>query len=178
VLRRRQLFARPTAARHRPSKLHSGPVFTIYFQSLASTAQDGGTVFPIANLIADFELESPVSYSSFLVIMRLSCLVSEIFACDRQANRQTDNADHYNSWPHIVVGQLIKLNVKGSRHLHLIKRLILTQPHYRNVQLWHALSTNHTVLPATHACIQKWNEPYLPLPSQPKLQLFSEWAEV
>jgi len=27
---------------------------------------------------------------------------------------------------------------------------------------------DHTVLPATHAFIHKWNEPYLPLPFQPK----------
>jgi len=57
--------------------------------------QNGGTVLPIANLMADSESGSPDSYSSFLVTKRLSRLVSEIFACDRQ----TDNADHYYSWP-------------------------------------------------------------------------------
>jgi len=45
------------------------------------------------------------------------------------------------------------------------------QPHHRSPQVWHALSMDHTVLPATHAFIHEWNEPYLPLPSQPKLVL-------
>jgi len=44
--------------------------------------QNGGTVFPIANLMADSDSGSPVSYSSFLVTIRLSRLVSEIIACD------------------------------------------------------------------------------------------------
>jgi len=30
-------------------------------------------------------------------------------------------------------------------------------------QVWHVLTRDHTVLPATHAFIHKWNEPYLPL---------------
>jgi len=39
-------------------------------------------------------------------------------------------------------------------------------------QVWHTLSRDHTVLPATHiAFTNKWNEPYLLLPSQPKLVL-------
>jgi len=39
--------------------------------------------------MAVFESEIPVSYSRFLVSMRLSCLVSEIFACDRQTGSRT-----------------------------------------------------------------------------------------
>ena len=29
--------------------------------------------------------------------------------------------------------------------------------------VWHVLTRDHTVLPATHMFIHKWNEPYLPL---------------
>jgi len=43
--------------------------------------------------------------------------------------------------------------------------------HCRSAPVWHALSRDSTVLPATHAFIYAWNEPYLPLPSQPKLVL-------
>jgi len=44
---------------------------------------------------ADSESGSPYSYSSFLVTIRLSRRVSEIFACDRRAN----NTDHHYRWP-------------------------------------------------------------------------------
>jgi len=54
---------------------------------------------------SDGRFRSLVSYSSFLVTICLSRLVSEIFACDRW----TDNVNHYYSWPHNVAGQLIKL---------------------------------------------------------------------
>jgi len=40
--------------------------------------------------MADSESQTPISYSSFLVIIGLSRLVLEIFACDRQTDRQTD----------------------------------------------------------------------------------------
>jgi len=53
------------------------------------------TVLPIANLMADSESGNPSSYLRFIVTVGLSHLVSEIFVCDRQ----TDNADHYYSWP-------------------------------------------------------------------------------
>jgi len=51
--------------------------------------QNGKTVLPIANLMADSESESPSFYSSFLVTIHLSRSVSEIFACDRQTDGQT-----------------------------------------------------------------------------------------
>jgi len=41
----------------------------------------------------------------------------------------------------------------------------------RSDQVWQTLSKDHAVLAATHAFIHKWNEPYLPLPSQPKLAI-------
>jgi len=31
------------------------------------------------------------------------------------------------------------------------------------VQVWHVLTGDHTVLPATHTLIHKWDEPYVPL---------------
>jgi len=63
---------------------------------------NGGTVLPIANLMADSESGSPSSYSSFLVTTSLSRLVLEMFAC----YRQTDNENHYYSWPPpIMLGQ-------------------------------------------------------------------------
>jgi len=80
----------------------TGPFLSQWAKCQPGNTQNGGTVLPIANLMADSESGSPVSYSSFLVtIFRLSRLVSEIFACDRQTDslRQTDNADHYYSWP-------------------------------------------------------------------------------
>jgi len=46
--------------------------------------QNGRTVLPIANLMADSESESPDSYSTFLVAIRLPRLVS-----DRQTDRRT-----------------------------------------------------------------------------------------
>jgi len=42
------------------------------------------TVLPVAHLMADYESGSLDSYSSFLVTIRLSRFLSDIFACDRQ----------------------------------------------------------------------------------------------
>jgi len=50
----------------------------------------------------------PSNYS-----LRLFRLVSELFACDRQ----TDNEDHYYSWPHIVADQLITLLITLGLHI-------------------------------------------------------------
>jgi len=38
----------------------------------------------------------------------------------------------------------------------------MKEPHCRSAQVWHALSMDHTVLPAIHAFIYEWIEPYLP----------------
>jgi len=57
-------------------------------------AQNGGTVLPVANLMADFESDTTISYSSLIVTITLSHLVLEIFACDRQ----TDSPDHCYMW--------------------------------------------------------------------------------
>ena len=35
--------------------------------------------------------------------------------------------------------------------------------HLKSAQVWHVLTRDHTVLPATHPFIHKWNEPYLSL---------------
>jgi len=73
------------------------PVWCLLVTVHCGNTQNGGTVLPIANLVADSELVSPVSYSSFLVIICLSHLVSEMW----QTDRQTDNANSHpqkKSW--------------------------------------------------------------------------------
>jgi len=50
-----------------------------------------------------------------------------------------------------------QVNVEITQHI------FMSQPHHRTAQVWHALSSDHTVLPATHASINKQNKPYLPL---------------
>jgi len=73
----------------------TGPFLFEWAKCQTANTQNGGTALPIANLVADSESGSPSSYSRFIVTIGLPRLVSEIFACDRQ----TDNADHYYSWP-------------------------------------------------------------------------------
>jgi len=72
--------------------------------------QNGRTVLQIANLMADSESGSPVSYSSFLVTICLSRLVSEIFVCDGRTDRRTTQTVTAAS-PHIVAGQLINIHI-------------------------------------------------------------------
>jgi len=67
----------------------TGPLLSERAKYQPGNTQIDGAILPIANLMADAESGSPSSYSRFLAI-RLSRLVSEILACDRQ----TDNADH------------------------------------------------------------------------------------
>jgi len=57
------------------------------------------------------------------------------------------------------------------------KRVEGTEPHCRSAQVWHALSRNHTVLPAARVFVYAWNEPYLLLPSKlkPYLPTTEEW---
>jgi len=57
--------------------------------------------------MAASESGSPDSYSSFLVTIRLSRLVSEIFACDRHTDGRSDNAGHNIAGHQTVAGQLI-----------------------------------------------------------------------
>jgi len=68
--------------------------------------KNGRTVFLITNLMADSELGSSVPYSSFLVTICLSCLVLEIFACDRQTDTRTTQTITI-AGPHTVAGQII-----------------------------------------------------------------------
>jgi len=65
-------------------------IFTVQFikESDLQTPKNGGTVLPTVNLTADSESRSLDSYSSFLVTICLSYLVSQIFMCDRQMDRQ------------------------------------------------------------------------------------------
>ena len=52
-----------------------------------------------------------------------------------------------------------------------VKEVYLYSIYYQlliGVQVRHVLTRDHTVLPATHTFIHKWNEPYLPLTPQPQ----------
>jgi len=72
----------------------------------SGNTQNGRTVHPTANLIADSESGSPSSHSRFIVTVHLSRLVSEIFTCDRQTDRRTTRTITI-AGPRIVTGQLI-----------------------------------------------------------------------
>jgi len=48
-------------------------------------------------------------------------------------------------------------NTKGKCEGRLTRRLFIRKSHRRRAQLWHALSTDHTVLAAAHAFIREWN---------------------
>jgi len=52
-------------------------------------SQNAGTVLPVENLTVESESRSPVSYSSFIVTIGLSRLVSDIFACNTQTDGGT-----------------------------------------------------------------------------------------
>jgi len=65
----------------------TGPFLSEWAKCQPGNTQNGRTVLPIANLMADSELGSPVSCSSFLVTICLSRLVLEIFECDGQTGR-------------------------------------------------------------------------------------------
>jgi len=90
---------------------------TVYRRKRPGNTQDGGTILPIAKLMADSESGSPDSYSSFLVTICLSRLVLEIFACDRQTDGRTTRTITI-AGSHIVVGQLIMplRNILYDRH--------------------------------------------------------------
>jgi len=95
---------------------------TVYRRKRSGNAQNGGTVLPIANTMADSESGSPDSYSSFLVTIRLSRLVSEIFTCDKHTDGRTNGrtkADHYYYWPPLCGGPANKrtLNRDCLKHL-------------------------------------------------------------
>jgi len=68
---------------------------SVWAQCRPRNTQNGITVLMFVNLMADSE------YSSFLVTIHLSHLVSEIFKCDRQQTMQTITI----AGPHIVAGQ-------------------------------------------------------------------------
>jgi len=70
-----------------------------------NTGNDG-TILSIANLMAGAASGSVDFYSSFLVTVRLSRLVLEIFACDRRTDGQTPRTITILG-PHTVAGHLI-----------------------------------------------------------------------
>jgi len=75
---------------------------SLRYRKRLGNAQNGIVVLPIVNLMADSESGSLDSYLSFLVTIRLSRLVLEIFVCDGRTTRTITIAG-----PHIVAGQLI-----------------------------------------------------------------------
>jgi len=80
-----------------------GPFLSEWAKCQPGNTQNGRTVLPIVNLMADSESGSPISHSLFIITIGLSYLVSEIFTCDKQM----DNADYYIADPHIMSDQLI-----------------------------------------------------------------------
>jgi len=81
------------------------PFLSEWVNCQPKNTQNGRTVLPITNLMADSESGSPDSYASFLVTRHLSCLVLKIFTCDRQMDGRTMQIITI-AGPHIVVGQL------------------------------------------------------------------------
>jgi len=83
----------------------TSPFLSEWAKCQSRNTKNGGTVLPIANLMADSESGSPDSYSSFLVILRLSRLVLEIIVRDRQTDKRITQTIII-AGPHIVVGQI------------------------------------------------------------------------
>jgi len=79
----------------------TNPLLSEWAKCQPGNTQNGKTVLPIVNLMADSESGSPSSYSCFIITIDLSRLVSEIFVCDRQTD--------------IVMGQLI--TAKNCSHI-------------------------------------------------------------
>jgi len=97
---------------HRPVTIATaqltGPSTLCLSQCANADSETPRMVEPIAYLMADSESGSPNFYSSFLARIRSSRFVSEIFACNRQTDRQTTRTITISRPPHIVAGQLIK----------------------------------------------------------------------
>jgi len=55
-------------------------------RSAAENAQNGETALPVANLMADSESGTPISYSRLIVATALTHLVSEVFTYDTQTD--------------------------------------------------------------------------------------------
>jgi len=57
----------------------------------------------------------------------------------------------------------------------------MRERHWRSAQVWHALSSDHTVLPVTHARVHprtEWNLLAVSFPAEPDLQAHLRTAEV
>jgi len=97
---------------------------TMYTRCQPGNIQNGGTILTVTNLMADSESGSLDYCSNFLVTIRLSRLVSEIFACDGWM----DNADHYYSWLPQCGGPAINITFFFSRALLSCKGLVDVWP--------------------------------------------------
>ena len=60
----------------------------------------------------------------------------------------------------LAVDQVTAFVMKGRK---LICIALIMSHASLSAQVWHVLTRDHTVLPATHTCIHKWNEPYMSL---------------
>jgi len=76
------------------------------FQSPVVTAQNGRTVLPTTNLLADSESRIQSSYLRFVVTIGLSRWVSKIFTCDRLMEGRTTRTIA-TAGPHTVASQPI-----------------------------------------------------------------------
>jgi len=115
----------------------TGPLLSEWVKCQPGNTQNGRTVLPIANLIADSESRSPVSYSSFLVTIHLPLLVLEIFSCDRQTPRTITTAG-----PHIVAGQLTK-HIHEQLHIFIHTQITGSKNNKRQHMEKLSLTTTH-----------------------------------
>jgi len=88
IRRNRQCQSRLVTVPTDPFTRPTAPLLCEWAKCQSRNTQNGRIVLPIANLMADSESGIPDSYSSLLVTIRLSRLVSEIFACYSQTDRQ------------------------------------------------------------------------------------------
>jgi len=72
----------------------------------------------------------------------------------RVTDRQTDGIA-------IASTALAKRRAVKIKEVLFVYSTSLSAVHPYGAQVWHVLMRDHTVLPATHTFIQKWNEPYL-----------------
>jgi len=92
-------FTRPT-----------GPFLPEWSNCRPVNTQNSGTILPIVKLMADSESGSPSSYLHFRVTIALSCLLSKIFVCEREKQRDRRTMRTITiAGSHIVAGQLTRV---------------------------------------------------------------------
>jgi len=151
--------------------------------------QNDRTVLPIVNLMADSESGNPNFYSRFIVTIRLSRLVSEIFVRDRQRDRQTARtipiAGHCrrnNNWKKVTNNEVLLTEVNTSCVSCIVE--ILVHPNFWNSLILAGLCS------VAEGCVRKKRrkrplsdnagelDPYDNWKHTERLLVVSEWAEV